>query len=90
MKDKLKSFLGGARVRVCVLMSALMALGMCSALAAEGDIDIASIMASAATSIVADTLNMVAVVLPILVTLLGASIAITYGIKFIKRITGKT
>lgn len=53
------------------------------------DLDLAAIMTSAATTIIADLLAMVAAILPITVTLLAASIGIAYGIKFIKKITSK-
>ena len=47
-------------------------------------------MTSAVQQIVNDLLKMIAAVLPITVTLLGAAIGVTYGINFIKRITHKS
>lgn len=51
--------------------------------------DLAAVMESAATKIVGDLLGMIAAVLPITLTLMGAAIGIAYGIRFIKGITKK-
>lgn len=75
------------------LMSAGVLSMMCVTAFASGtapvDFDLSAVLTTAAQTIVTDLLAMIAAVLPITVTLLAANIGVAYGIKFIKKITGK-
>lgn len=52
----------------------------------ESTFDLAAVMTTSVQSIVSDLLAMVGAVLPVGLTVLGVSIGIAYGIKFIKKI----
>lgn len=89
--EKVKGFV--RKNRYAFAMSAMSAIMMCSAGAAEGattSFDLSATMTTAVQQIVNDLLKMIAAVLPITVTLLGAAIGVSYGIRFIKRITSKS
>lgn len=88
--EKVKSFV--KQNRYAFVASAMSAVMMCSAFAAgdeSASFDLSATMTSAVQQIVNDLLKMIAAVLPVTVTLLGAAIGITYGINFIRKITGK-
>lgn len=84
MVEKVKGFV--ARNRYAVVGSMMSAMMMCSAFAAEGDFDLSTTMTTSVQQIVNDLLKMIAAVVPVTVTLMGAAIGVTYGIKFIQRI----
>ena len=89
--EKVKGFV--QKNRYAFAMSAMSAIMMCSAGAVDGattSFDLSTTMTSAVQQIVNDLLKMIAAVLPITVTLLGAAIGVSYGIRFIKRITSKS
>lgn len=89
--EKVKGFV--QKNRYAFALSAMFAIMMCSAGAVDGattSFDLSTTMTSAVQQIVNDLLKMIAAVLPITVTLLGAAIGVTYGINFIKRITHKS
>ena len=91
--EKVKGFV--QKNRYAFAMSAMSAIMMCSAGAVDGatataSFDLSTTMTSAVQQIVNDLLKMIAAVLPITVTLLGAAIGVTYGINFIKRISHKS
>lgn len=89
MKEKVKQWVRSKRMAISAgMMSSMFAL-MCCASALDGDassFDLATVMTSSVTQIVNNLMKMIAAVLPITVTLLGAAIGVTYGINFIKRI----
>lgn len=91
--EKVKSWVRSKRMAITAgVMSSAFAM-MCSAGAVDGattSFDLSTTMTSAVQQIVNDLLKMIAAVLPITVTLLGAAIGVTYGINFIKRITHKS
>ena len=79
--------------RYAFALSTMCAIMMCSAGAVDGatsSFDLSATMTTAVQQIVNDLLKMIAAVLPITVTLLGAAIGVSYGIRFIKRITSKS
>ena len=86
--EKVKGFVKQNRYAfVASLMSAMV---MCTAFAAgdeAANFDLSTTMTSCVQQIVNDLLKMIAAVVPVTVTLLGAAIGVTYGINFIKRIT---
>lgn len=89
--EKVKGFV--QKNRYAFAMSAMSAIMMCSAGAVDGtptSFDLSATMTTAVQQIVNDLLKMIAAVLPITVTLLGAAIGVSYGIRFIKRITSKS
>ena len=88
MFEKIKGFV--KKNRYAFAASAMSAIMMCSAGAVYGattSFDLSATMTTAVQQIVNDLLKMIAAVLPITVTLLGAAIGVTYGINFIRRIT---
>ena len=88
MFEKIKGFV--KKNRYAFAASTMSAIMMCSAGAVDGattSFDLSATMTSAVQQIVNDLLKMIAAVLPITVTLLGAAIGVTYGINFIRRIT---
>lgn len=93
MLAKVKSF--AQRHRYSVMSAFMMSMLVCSAFAVnEGggsspSFDLTSVMQQSVTKIVSDLFAMMTGVLPILITLFGASVGITYSIKFIQRITHK-
>lgn len=89
MKKKIQSFMRTRTFRILAPSMFMMSLMVCGAFAAEGDFDLATTMTTTVTKIVADLLAMIAGVLPVTVTLIAASIGITYAIKFIKKLIGK-
>lgn len=89
--EKVKGFV--LKNRYAFALSTMCAIMMCSAGAVEGattSFDLSATMTTAVQQIVNDLLKMIAAVLPITVTLLGAAIGVSYGIRFIKRITSKS
>lgn len=89
--EKVKGFV--RKNRYAFALSTMCAIMMCSAGAVEGattSFDLSATMTTAVQQIVNDLLKMIAAVLPITVTLLGAAIGVSYGIRFIKRITSKS
>lgn len=89
--EKVKGFV--QKNRYAFALSLMCAIMMCSAGAVDGatsSFDLSATMTSAVQQIVNDLLKMIAAVLPITVTLLGAAIGVSYGIRFIKRITSKS
>lgn len=89
--EKVKGFV--QKNRYAFALSPMCAIMMCSAGAVDGatsSFDLSATMTSAVQQIVNDLLKMIAAVLPITVTLLGAAIGVSYGIRFIKRITSKS
>ena len=89
--EKVKGFV--QKNRYAFALSPMCAIMMCSAGAFDGattSFDLSTTMTSAVQQIVNDLLKMIAAVLPITVTLLGAAIGVSYGIRFIKRITSKS
>lgn len=89
--EKVKGFV--QKNRYAFALSPMCAIMMCSAGAVDGastSFDLSTTMTSAVQQIVNDLLKMIAAVLPITVTLLGAAIGVSYGIRFIKRITSKS
>jgi choline-glycine betaine transporter len=57
--------------------------------AAEGDVDITSVMTTAFSATIENMMNAAAAVLPICMTVLGLSVTVGFGIKWFKRLTGK-
>lgn len=89
MFKRIKSFVSRNRAAMSAgIMSAMFMLSTVAG-AAEGDFDLAATMTSSVQSIVTNLLSMITAVLPITITLLAASIGISYGIRFIKKIVGK-
>lgn len=89
--EKVKGFV--QKNRYAFALSPMCAIMMCSAGAVDGatsSFDLSATMTTAVQQIVNDLLKMIAAVLPITVTLLGAAIGVSYGIRFIKRITSKS
>ncbi len=89
--EKVKGFV--QKNRYAFALSPMCAIMMCSAGAVDSattSFDLSTTMTSAVQQIVNDLLKMIAAVLPITVTLLGAAIGVSYGIRFIKRITSKS
>lgn len=89
--EKVKGFV--QKNRYAFALSLMCAIMMCSAGAVDGatsSFDLSATMTIAVQQIVNDLLKMIAAVLPITVTLLGAAIGVSYGIRFIKRITSKS
>ena len=88
--EKVKGFV--QKNRYAFALSTMCAIMMCSAgaVGATTSFDLSATMTTAVQQIVNDLLKMIAAVLPITVTLLGAAIGVTYGINFIKRITHKS
>lgn len=89
--EKVKGFV--QKNRYAFALSPMCAIMMCSAGAVDGatsSFDLSATMTIAVQQIVNDLLKMIAAVLPITVTLLGAAIGVSYGIRFIKRITSKS
>lgn len=89
--EKVKGFV--QKNRYAFALSTMCAIMMCSAGAVDGatsSFDLSATMTTAVQQIVNDLLKMIAAVLPITVTLLGAAIGVSYGIRFIKRITSKS
>lgn len=85
--EKVKGFV--SKNRYAFALSIMCAIMMCSAGAVDGvatSFDLSTTMTSCVQQIVNDLLKMIAAVVPVTVTLLGAAIGITYGINFIKRI----
>lgn len=52
--------------------------------------DLAATMTSAVTKLVTDLVGMIVAIFPTVIVLMGASIGVSYGIKFIKGIFAKT
>lgn len=85
--EKVKGFV--SKNRYAFALSTMCAIMMCSAGAVDGattSFDLSTTMTTCVQQIVNDLLKMIAAVVPVTVTLLGAAIGITYGINFIKRI----
>lgn len=70
---------------VCVCMS----MGIMCFAEETPTFDLTTVATTAAQKIVNDLLLMIAGVAPIMITLMGAAIGITYAINFIKKISGK-
>lgn len=85
--EKVKGFV--KQNRYAFALSAMSAVMMCSAGAVgeTASFDLSATMTTCVQQIVNDLLKMIAAVVPVTVTLLGAAIGVTYGINFIKRIT---
>lgn len=90
MVQKIKGFV--ARNRYAVVGSVMFAMMMCSAFALDEStsFDLAATMTSSVQTIVNDMLKMIAAVVPVTVTLLGAAIGVSYGIRFIRRIVSSS
>lgn len=85
--NKVKAFCNRHRAKVTTaLMTGAMMLP--SAFAAEGDFDIAGVMGTATTGIVAQIQQTVSVVVPIALPVIGIFIVIRVGKGLIKSLTG--
>ena len=84
--EKVKGFV--KQNRYAFAASLMSAMVMCNAFALDesSSFDLSTTMTTCVQQIVNDLLKMIAAVVPVTVTLLGAAIGITYGINFIKRI----
>ena len=72
---------------VTVIMSMISATAVVAS--ANDSFNVTDVMSSAFTSLVADLLAMLGAILPIGLTVLGASVAIAFGIKWFRKITSK-
>lgn len=91
MKKKIQSILHSVELRRASTFAVLAAAMMCFA-SAEGPSSAATItsaLTTATTSMISDSMTMIGTLVPVVLPLLGASILVAYGIKFIKRIVGK-
>lgn len=90
--EKVKSWVRSKRMAITAgVMSSAFALMCCAGAAVEASsFDLATTMETSVQTIVNNLLEMIAKVMPITVTLMGAAIGITYGITFIKQILGKS
>lgn len=92
--EKVKSWVRSKRMAITAVVMSLAFAMMCCAGAVDGpaasSFDLATTMETSVQTIVNNLLAMIAKVMPITVTLLGAAIGITYGITFIKQILGKS
>lgn len=56
---------------------------------ASGGFNLSTVMTTCVTTIINDIMQMITAILPITVTLMGASIGIAYAVRFIKKIVGR-
>lgn len=88
---KLKDWFSQKKNKLMVVLATAVPLSALSAFAVDESpaFDLSATMTTAVSKIVSDLTSMIGAVVPIAVTLLGASIGIIYGIRFIKKIIGK-
>lgn len=93
MLKRVRAILFSPRARAMALTLSVACLTAASAFAEDpvsgGGASMASISTAfqaAMTTMVSDTFTMVAALVPIVVPLLGASIAVAYAIKYVKRL----
>lgn len=61
----------------------------CFAVDETPTVDVAAMMTTSVNTIVSNSIQMISAVLPVLVTVFGATLCIRFGIKFIKQVFGK-
>ncbi|MCL2820983.1 MAG: hypothetical protein FWD38_09205 [Oscillospiraceae bacterium] len=87
----MKKILNSRMLRKVMVMTGIMsAISGTAVVASASDFNITTTMTTAFQSLVTDLLAMLAAVLPIGLTVLAASLGITFGIKWIKKIAGKS
>lgn len=86
MKQWVNDHKAQAQLAACTMGAPVMLAAGTLAGAAEGDFNLATTMTTVVQTCVTDIMGMVGAILPVGVTVLAASIGITYGYKLIKRI----
>ena len=92
MKKKIKEFLSSKKMKVALILSAMVSVLSVSAFAEEPVSQTAAIstaMQSAMSTTVSETLSMISAILPTALSLVGAMLVVSLGIKAFKKITGK-
>ena len=74
-----------------IILSAIAAISLTFSAAAEGlsTIDVGNEVKTGFTAVANDMLGMISKLLPVGLGLVGAVLAITFGIKFFKKLTGR-
>ncbi|MDW2800419.1 hypothetical protein RZO55_22890 [Clostridium boliviensis] len=84
MTNKIKE--NARRIGLVALPVAVSMVTAIPAYAAEGDVDITGTLTTAFTSVKSDMLGTIAAALPIALAVVGAVMAVKFGIKFFRQI----
>lgn len=92
--EKFKEFLKTEKRKILLAATPAMVAVMAVVPAFAADelptFDLATTMTTAVTTLVGNLLTMIAAIFPVTITLLAASIGVSYGVKFIKNMFSKT
>jgi len=86
----MKKLFNSKMLKKVMVVTAIMSIVSATAVVASADtFNVTTTMSTAFQTLVTDLLSMLAAILPIGLTVLGASVAIAFGIKWFRRITAK-
>lgn len=77
------------RIIMCVMVAVLVVAMSVSAFAAGETTSMVEVMTSSFTTMISEMMAAIAAILPITLTLVGASLVVAFGIKWFKKIVGK-